>query len=308
MGRDLSYEDSKKIFFLTSRTMNSKLWFIKNRKLEERLLAFLARYKERYQIDLFAFQMMGNHYHLLARFPKMNKAKFTRDFNAIFAKLTATHVKEFGGGKLWARPVRSQSVGNESDVMDRFFYAALNPIGAGLCKKLSEYTTYCSFDDAITGRKRTFRILNREDYNNRKRYNPRLTLAECTTEHTLNYSRLPGYENVPHKQYTKMMRDELEQRRGVLIQKRLAEGKGFATPEELLKLVPGTAPRSTKTSTRHSKRPLILTACMETRRLFLEWYFELRAKFKIASKRFRAGDFGAEFPSGTYRPPMYCTA
>lgn len=307
MARDVSFECEKTLFFLTIRTMSSKLWFVNNQKLHERIVAFLARFQEMYGVELFAFIIMGNHYHLLARFPRRNKRLFCQALNSMIARLTATHVEEFEGGKLWARPVRAQALGDHKDALHWFFYIALNPVGAGLCRKISEYNGYNSFRDALTGRKRRFRIFLRELYYNRKRRNPSITEEACTVEHTLRFSRLPGYESLDRKDYERMLLSELEARRQKIISDRLAAGKGFATPSSLRECTPGMSPHSTKTSTRTSKRPLILTLCEELKREFLGWYFDLRARYREASRRFREGDLLVTFPPNTYRPTTFST-
>ena len=120
MGRDLSFEHPDYCFFATIRTASSRLWFVNNLKLEERILAYLARYAEMHGVVLYAFIIMGNHYHLLARFPKGNKAAFFRDLNGMISRLTKVRVKSFEGGKLWARRVRCQVVPNSEDILERF--------------------------------------------------------------------------------------------------------------------------------------------------------------------------------------------
>ena len=167
MSQDLSIEHPEYVFFSTTRTMNSRLWFINSPKLQERICAYLAKYQEIYEVIIYAFIIMGNHYHLLARFPKCNKRAFFKDFNSIIALLTDSYVEEFEGGKLWGRRVRSQVVGDASDVMDRFFYTVLNPVGAGICNKISDYTGYNCFHDAAHGINREYEIIDFKDYNNR---------------------------------------------------------------------------------------------------------------------------------------------
>lgn len=302
MATDLSYERNDLIFFSTTRTIRSQLWFIHNAILEDRILAFLARYQELYNVTLYDFILMGNHYHLLASFPRNNKKAFFTAFNSIIAKLTRTHVKKFEGGKVWGRRVRSIPVGDYIDAKHQFIYTALNPVAAGLTPKLSGYRGYNGWHDALTNKKRTFKIFLQEQYYNRKRRNPRVTKEECTVTHTLTYSRLPGYEHLSQKDYFSMMFKELEEKRVELVNKRLAEGKGFATPEAIENLQPGDTPRSTKSSTRTSKRPLILTRCAELKRQFLEWYFTMRRAYKVASLEYRSGLLDANFPPGTYRP------
>jgi REP element-mobilizing transposase RayT len=286
--------------------MNSRLWFINHPVFHERILAFLARYQERFHVILYGFALMGNHYHLLANFPERNKAQFFRCFNSMIARLTQSFVKEFEGGKLWHRRVRTEEVGKDrNDILNSFFYIALNPVSSGLVSKISDYESYNSFHDAVTSRKRKFKIFNREDYNNRKRYNKKLTEADCMTEHTLQFSRLPGYEDLPAEEYIRMMKAELERRRGETIKERQAQGLGFASKEALSKQRPGAKPKNTKTAGRNSKRPLILSRSVEVRRAFYNWYWPMRAAYKEASKRFRAGDLNVGFPTGTYRPIVF---
>lgn len=306
MGRDLSFEHPEYCFFATIRTIASRLWLINNPNLEERILAYLARYCEHYEVTLYAFIMMGNHYHLLARFPKGNKASFFRDFNGMVSKLTKARVKMFDGGKLWARRVRTQVVPNNDDILQRFFYASLNPIAAGLSQKLSEYSSYNSFSDAIRGRTRSFKVVQWQRYNSLKRSNSRLAIADFTKEHKLVFARIPGYESMSQKAYIDFMNREAERRRLEIVRQRREAGLGFATPKILKEQKPGVKPQSTKSSERNTHRPLVLTLCARTRREFLRWYFELVGVFKTAAKKFREGGFDVDFPPGTYRPWSCC--
>ena len=306
MGRDLSIEHPEFVVFATIRTLFSSLWLVNNPELDERILAYLARYQEHYGVIIYAFIIMGNHYHLIASFPRGNKAAFFRDLNGMISKLTKSKVKAFEGGKLWARRVRTQVLPNDGDILERFFYAALNPVAAGLVEKLSQYPSYNSFSDATRDRKRTFEVVEWQDYNNRKRKNPSLTIAECTKYHRLVYTRLPGHEHMGKSEYVDYMNRELEKRRGKIVNERRKNDLGFLPPEVLRAQIPGERPRSTKTSSRDTHRPLVLTLCAQTRKTFLNWYFSIVEAFRIASKRFRDGEHSVEFPPGTYRPWSRC--
>lgn len=308
MAQDLSYEHKSLCFFATIRTINSRLWFVNNPKLEERILAYLARYQEMYKVKIYAFVLMGNHYHLVARFPECNKAAFFKSFNSIISRLTASHVKTFEGGKLWARRVRPQAVPRDEDIENQFFYCALNPVAAGLCRTLRAYRSYNSFSDAIQDRRREFRVINWEKYNNHKRQRPFIKPKDFETVHTLVYSRLPGFGQMRKSEYVRTMLERLEKRRGEVIKKRLAEGKGFASAESLKNQTPGAKPRSTKSAERKTHRPLVLTLCLETKQAFLDWYFGMLHAFKLASSKFRGGDHHSEFPPGTYLPTRMAVA
>jgi len=308
MAQDLSYEKPELCFFGTIRTQHSRLWFINNPKLEQWILAYLARYQELYGITIYAFVIMGNHYHLLAKFPRSNKAAFFQAFNAIIAKLTNCHVDAFEGGRLWARRVRVQAVPRNEDIEHEFFYCTLNPVSSGLTRTLSSYRSYSSFTDAVYDRRKTYTVINWAKYNDRKRFDPNLKPQDFASKHTLIYSRLPGYEQMTKAEYLKLMHKKLEENRQKAIEKRLSEGKGFATAESLAKQTPGAKPHSSKTSKRDSLRPLILTLCMETKEHFLSWYFSMLDAYRLASRRFRAGDSLQDFPLGTYQPPRFTPA
>ena len=303
MAQDLSIEDRAAVFFITIRTVASRLWFVNNEKLELKIRAYLAKYVSDYGAIVYGFILMGNHYHLLASFPRGNKAKFLRDFNSMVARLTQRMAKDYDGGRLWARRARSQFVLEVEGVENWFFYAALNPIASGLGQKLSDYPGYNSFSDAITGRTQTFKIVDWTDYNNRSRTNQKLTIEECTHTYEMKYARLPGYEHLSHSEYREVMLKKFETRRQEILKIREEKGQAFATREQLLQTIPGAKPRSTKTSTRNTNRPLCLTLCSEARKTFLKWYFAFVEDYRAASRKFRDGDFSVIFPEGTYRPP-----
>lgn len=301
----MKIEDPGTVFFVTTRTIASRLWFVHNPKLEERILALLARYAEMYSVDLFAFIIMGNHYHLIARFPKCNRKAFFRIFNSMIAKVTATQVVAFEG-KLWARRYAEQTLPNNEDIEHYFFYSALNPIASGLTRDLSEYHSYNSFLDAADGRERTFKFFERSAFNEALRRGQNSVRENFIKTYTLQYKRIPGYEQLAGPDYRKMLLRKLQQKRLAVIEKRLLSRKGFAKKMALINTKAGQKPKFTKKSERKSYRPLVLTLCSKTKESFLNWYFAIRDKFLKASAAFRAGHLMVEFPPGTYRPISYC--
>ncbi len=305
MAQDLSIESPTDTFLITIRTIASRLWFVNNPTLEKYVLSFLAKYQEMYEVKLYAFIIMGNHYHLVANFPKCNKAPFLQSFNSIFAKLVNTHVEEFHGGKLWARRARTQILPRDEDISHWSFYCALNPVSSGSTEKQTDYEGYNSFYDSIYGNERKFKLVNWTDFNNRTRSNKQLTPNDCSNTYTLRFSRLPGYENLSTKQYKNLMLRQAEERRIKIVKERLAEGKGFTNKALLRAVKPGAFPKSTKSSKRNTPRPLVLSLCMKTKKAYVDAIFLITAAFRQASSRYRAGEFDTPFPFGTYRPIVF---
>ena len=290
---------------VTSRTINSRLWFVNNPELEKHCLTHLARYRELRGVDLYSFCLMGNHHHEVALFPNLNRSDFYRDLNARIAEGTKHFVEDFEGGPVFERRYSQQFLPLKEDLEHYFFYCALQAVQSGLCEHPDDYPGYNSFQDAINGTRRVFRWVDWASYNERKRYNKKLKPEDFTTEHILEFKRLPGYEHLSQAEYKKLMLKKREERRLKLVEERKAKGLGFLTRGKVLEIVPGTKPETTKKSTRESKRPLVLTKCLEAKKVVLEWYFSIFAAFKVAVKVYRLGKLDAEFPKGTYRPPVF---
>lgn len=301
---DISFEDPEATFFCTSRTIASRLWFTNNRKLHRKIAAFLAKYQNKYEVIIYGFIIMGNHTHLIARFPRGNKASFFRAFNSMIVSLVREMVPNYEGGKLWARPPRYQILPEDADIEHWTLYVALNAVKSGLAQKYTEYNTFNSFNYAAAGTKLEFKIVDRTAYKNAKRVNIHISQEDYEEEYTLTFSRIPGYEHLSRHEYLKLMEAKIEKRRCEMIKERLADGKGFAGREVLEKIQPGDKPQTTKTSERNTKRPLVLTLNPEARIIYVDRYFRLLEAYREASRRYRAGALDIEFPPGTYRPPL----
>lgn len=304
MAEQLKYNDPSEICFITTRTALSKLWFINNSRFCEEILGYLAKYQQLFQVEIYHFIIMGNHYHLIARFPRGNRHLFMKLFNRIFSNAAKRHIKNFEGGRIWARRYRPQVLIRSEDVKHWFYYSVLNPIISGLVKNLSDYPSYNGFKDAISGRARKYSLVDWEDYMNRKRGNSSLSPSDCTKEYELKYSKLPGLEELCGKDYRRSLLKEFEERRKRAIEERKGKGLGFAGAVKIRKTVAGAKPFRTKTSSRNSRRPLALSLCPKSKKAYLEKYFTMVSAYSAASRSYRRGDMYVKFPAGTFLPPM----
>jgi len=307
VAQPLSIEHSDWTYLITTRTSGSRLWFVGNKELEQRILGCLARYQEIHQVEIFAFVIMGNHYHLLARFPHQNRAPFMRDFNSSVARLVGRYVGEHGRRSVWARRYSYQILPTPEDIRHWFFYLALNPVSSGLVSQLKEYHSFNSFFDAARGKVREYRWLDWNAYFKRKRHNRQVSAEEFTRTYRLRFSLLPGCGVTPDAAYQGSLFAELETRRVELVEERKRTGRSFLGLKKLKKQMLGSKPYSTKSSKRNSFRPIVLSLCGEARRATLAVYFSTLAAFKLASAKF--GRHLLEqlpFPKGTYPPPHIC--
>lgn len=297
------FETNEAASFITTRCRNSELWFAGNTPgLEEALLGYTAKFSERYEVVLYGVAISGNHIHCLATFQNLNRAAFMRDLNSCQARAVSRFVPSYPGGGLWGRRYSAEIVPFQ-DVEKQFFYTVLQPVQDGMVPRLAEYPFYNCFQDAINGRARQFKVIRWSEYYEAKRCGRDVTPQDFADTVTLRFARLPGYEHLSQKEYKDLMLKKLEHYRQEVLRQRLAEGKTeFMGRERLLAMVPGSLPVKTKKSTRESKRPRVLSGCIERWQFWITWYFDRYFAYKEASFRFRSGAREVEFPPGTYRP------
>ena len=304
MAEQLKISIPSEVCLTTIRTRKSKLWFVNNKTFEEELLGFLAKYQQEYGVILYAFILMGNHYHMLAKFPKGNRHKFKQSFNRIFSNLLKRHAKNYTGGSVWARRYRPQALLEQNDILHWFFYTVLNPISSGLVKSIEDYLSFNSFSMSLTGEARTYTLIDWRDYKNRKRYNRELKLEDCSKEYQLEFSRLPGHEDKTQDEYKAFLTNECAERTNEKIQARLENKQGFLGKDRLQRIKAGTTPKHTKTSTRETPRPLALSLNSRALAVYLEGYFNTCSSHRQASHLYRKGFLNTKFPTGTFRPPI----
>jgi len=301
-SQPLRVENPQYTQLTTSRCCRSALWFVNNKELEERIHAFLAKYVEKYGVKLYAFRLVGNHYHLLADFPLSNSAHFHRDFNARVAESVRLLVSNYESGSLFERRYSSQALPTDEDRLDYFFYVVLQPVSSGQCTKISEYPGRCSFADAVGKKEREYKYFAYGEYQTALANKPNTKRKNFWRSYKLKFERLPGFEALSSEGYEEFMHTELERRRVQAIRELLKEKPRlkFRTKAQLRQVRPGSRPRTTKTGT---KRPLVLTKSQEARKSFLGYYFNTVGKYREVCEKYKEGDFEVIFPPGTYRPP-----
>ena len=306
MGYHPRIECSEVATLQTTRSRNSQLWFVNNTPLEEAILGYAARYVTRYEVKIYALAIEGNHIHQVAVFPKANRAHFMRDFNSSVARAVARHQADYPGGSLWARRYSAEYLLGHPDIEDRFFYTVLQPVNDGLVDDIKDYPGYNCFEDAITGRERTCKVVKWKEYNDARRWKRQVNIEEFTELCTLKYERLPGYENLTQREYELTMRRKLKERTKAVLEGR--EGKPSVGAEKLKETNPGALPKRTKKSGPRDHRPRVLSTDPDRRSLGEAWYFSIYFEYKSCSARYRAGEKDVVFPPGTYKPPLFTVA
>jgi hypothetical protein len=125
MGYHPRIEGTEAATYQTTRTRRSELWFVNNRALEEAILSYVAKYAQRYSINLYALAIEGNHIQFPAHLPKANRAHFMRDLNSSIARAVPRYQKGSPPGRLWARRYSAEYIAGAEDIEEQFFYTVL---------------------------------------------------------------------------------------------------------------------------------------------------------------------------------------
>jgi REP element-mobilizing transposase RayT len=291
--------------FTTTRTKHSELWFVNNKKFEEKILAYRAKYAEIFNVKLLAVAIEGSHVHQLAFYPDENSAAFQQALNSMIARIAPHYCVNYHNYKFWERRYSKELIPNHpDDIINKFLYTVLQPVQDGLVERISDYPGYNCLSDAIRGIDRKFKLVNWSSYNRARRGNKQVNIKDYTEEYTLKYERIPGLEHLSRKEYIKYISDKVEERRLEIVKERREEGKGFVGKENLKKTKPGTRAKNPKKSTRYSFRPRVDSICPERRQVAKDFYFKMYDEYKKASARYRKGFLHTEFPPGMYRPHL----
>lgn len=294
--------------FTTTRSRNEELWFINNTELDKSILTTLAVATDRYKAEVYAIGIEGNHIHIPATFPQLNRSHFMRDFNSKVAKAVSRLVTEYRGGRFWGRRYSQEFIPAPEDIEEKFFYTVLQTVKDGLVDDIFEYPGYNCFDDAVSGKTIEFEHVDWKAFNAAKKRNKKpVSIQKYTKKIQFSFSRLPGYEQMSQDEYRTLMYEKLKERQDKIVEERLAAGLGFIGRKNLLRMTPGKKPKKSKKSTLLTHRPRVLAICPKRKAEVEAWYFKIIAEYKEASKLYRKcnGKIDIEFPPNTYKPYLH---
>jgi len=136
MARPLRIEFEGAIYHILSRGNERRDIFLGDDDYDV-FLSVLEEMSDRFEVDICAYVLMNNHYHLLIRTNQQNLSKsmqwlgttYTRRFN----------LKHFRSGHLFQGRFKSILVQNDHYLMQLSCYIHRNPLRAGLVKRLADY-------------------------------------------------------------------------------------------------------------------------------------------------------------------------
>ena len=301
MGYPLRIETKTGICLITRKVAGSRMYFANNPKLQKKIVEQFVRYCVIYKVEVFAFVILGNHYHLVARFPHMTRGAFLKDFNTWVSKAVKEDFKLRGHVTIWGGRPHIGLLGENEDVIHWSLYTALNSVSSGLTKDWREFPGFVLQSEAVGGEVLRRSAVNLTKYRELQKQGHDITRDECREIYEIKIQHLPG---VDMKNYHARFWEMIENAQDEMVTNRQKSGYVFPSPEVLRSVKPGSMPKNIIEAKNYGRYSFILCKNTEKRKQLVLEYLEIKALYDDCSSRLRSGELDVEFPTGTTKPAV----
>ena len=132
MARPLRIEFPGAVYHITARGNSRQDIFIDDHD-RELFLGVLGKVASRFQLVVYAYCLMGNHYHLLLETPEANLSKALRQLNGVYTQ--AFNRRHGRVGHVLQGRFKAILVDKDSYLLELCRYVVLNPVRAQMVKK-----------------------------------------------------------------------------------------------------------------------------------------------------------------------------
>jgi len=136
MSRPWRIEYEGALYHLLSRG-NERSDIFMDEKDRSSFLDVAGEMSERFDIDIFAYVLMDNHYHLLIRTRRANLKKAMQWFGTTYTQ--RFNRRHFRSGHLFQGRYKSIIIQNDAYLLQLSYYIHRNPLRAGIVNRLADY-------------------------------------------------------------------------------------------------------------------------------------------------------------------------
>jgi REP element-mobilizing transposase RayT len=136
MARPYRLQGEGLLYHITSRGDDRKKVFI-NETDYKKFLGYLRTAQEKFQFYLYAYCLMGNHYHLLFETTQSNLSRIMHSLNTAYT--VYYNVKRKRSGHLFQGRYKSILVDKDNYFLELTRYIHLNPVRAGIVDRPEQY-------------------------------------------------------------------------------------------------------------------------------------------------------------------------
>jgi hypothetical protein len=297
MGYPIRRFDPKKLYFITNRTLQGRLFMTPKKGIRDIVGGCLGRALSLYAIDLFGYVFLSNHYHLIIRATEGELAEFMCHLNGNIAKKVG---KQIGwSGKFWQRRYSAAPILDDAALLERMSYILQHGVKEGLVARSTMWEGLQCIDSFLSSETPVYPWLNETQFCLEGRNKTEAKAKEEYIEMMpVPLTALPCWEGLDEKELKLRAQALLDSAQKEACKKH--RSGYFLGAKRVSKQAPLSKPKSSKCS----PRPLCHSTSTQLRREFRTFYRSFVDQFKEASQWFRMGNLSVEFPRYSYPPPL----
>jgi REP element-mobilizing transposase RayT len=302
MAYPIRHFDPQTIFFVTSRTIQSRFLMAPSDKTNELIGGILARAVRQCQVELFAYVFTSNHFHAMVRAP--SAIAMSRFMQRLQSNI-AVKVGRFVGwrGRFFARRYSAEPIVDEGAQVERLTYILSHGVKEGLVSRCRQWPGLSCAQALLEDGKASVHSWRNWTLRWKMEVHNDLNVdrfsSKCPSEtEVLELTALPCWAALTPRE------------RSRLVAQLVAEVDAAApkpTTEDT-RHITDQNPHGSPITTKHSPRP---KAHASTKRLWIKAvrrYSRFLLAFRRASREWLSGAFDVEFPPHSFRPPPWFVA
>jgi REP element-mobilizing transposase RayT len=299
MAYPVRHFDPKTIYFVTSRTIQSRFLMAPSDTTNELIGGILARAVRQCEVEVFAYVFTSNHFHAMVRAPSaVAMSKFMQRLQSNIAVKIGRLVG--WRGRFFARRYSAEPVVDEGAQVERLAYVLSHGVKEGLVSEVRKWPGLSCVQALLEGGRASLHRwrdwtrrwkMEVEEENNVDRFS-----AECPSyPESLTITPLPCWARLTAHERSRLVANMVADIDAGALNK-VDVGAARIRAQD-----PHDRPRQTS----HTSRP---KAHASTKALWIDAvrrYRAIVAAFREASRQWLAGRFDVEFPLHCFRPPSW---
>ncbi len=136
--------DPDVIYHVSNRTQEAKYLFVPDDAFNELVHRWLTRAVRIFGVELYAVVIMGNHFHLIVRAPRLNLSKFMQYFQTNLSRAVNVLRGRFDAS-VFPRRFEAEAILDEASLERMLAYVLCNPVAANLVERPGQYPGLTSY-------------------------------------------------------------------------------------------------------------------------------------------------------------------
>jgi REP element-mobilizing transposase RayT len=299
MAYPVRHLDPQTIYFITSRTLQSRFLLAPSAKTNELIGGVLARAVRRCEVELFAYVFTSNHFHAMVRAPSsVAMSRFMQQLQSNIAVKVGRLVD--WRGRFFARRYSAEPIVDDDAQVERLIYILSHGVKEGLVSEVRRWPGLSSVRALLNGGTSTLQRWRNWTRRWKMETEENIKVGRfaeaCPSEaESLDLTPLPAWRGLSAG------------KRAALVAQLIAQidadapNKIGRRPEQIAAQDPHYRPQQTK----HTPRPLAHASSIPLWLEAVQRYRVILAAFRAASRQWMEGHFDVHFPAHCFRPPVW---